>query len=100
MKRTLIFALIFGTAVIALPAVEAKAETGATAVNVEQDWRYEQRRGRSRGRGRGNSYGRTRTYITTRIVRRGWARYRETIRVTRYPNGRTRIRVIRRVRIR
>lgn len=96
MKRTLIFALIFGTAVIALPAVEARAETGSTAVNVEQDWRYEQRR----GRGRGNSYRRTRTYITTRIVRRGWARYRETIRVTRWPNGRTRSRVIRRVRIR
>jgi hypothetical protein len=94
MKRTLVFALIFGTAVIALPAVEAKAETGVTAVNIEQDYRYQRR-------GRGNAYGRrTRTYITTRIVRRGWARYRETIRVTRYPNGRTRTQVIRRIRIR
>lgn len=93
MKRTIIFALIFGTAVIALPAVEAKAETGVTAVHVEQDWRYQRR-------GRGNAYGRPRTYITTRIVRRGWARYRETIRVTRWPNGRTRSQVIRRVRIR
>jgi hypothetical protein len=100
MKRTLIFALIFGTAVIALPAVETRAETGSTAVNLEQDWRYEQRRGRGRGRGRGNSYGRPRTYTTTRIVRRGWSTYRETIRVTRWPNGRTRSQVIRRVRIR
>jgi hypothetical protein len=37
---------------------------------------------------------------TTRIVRYGRQRYRETIRVTHYPSGRTRTRVISRQRIR
>lgn len=96
MKKTLIIALMFGTALVFVPAVEAKAASTAGVTVAEQFWEGQPRRGRNRRVNRG----RTRSYVTTRIVRRWFRTYRETIRVTRYPNGRTRTQVIRRVRIR
>lgn len=83
---------MFGTIAVLVPSAQANSE--ATAVtSTEQVWRSEQPRERYNNR-------RARTYTTTRIVRRGRAVYRETIRVTRQWNGRTRTQVIRRVRIR
>lgn len=96
MKKLLILTLMFGTVVVFVPS--AQARSGAPAVvEVEQTWRGEQPRGRYNRRYNNR---RARTYTTTRIVRRGRAVYRETIRVTRQWNGRTRTQVIRRVRIR
>ncbi len=99
---------------IGAPMSEAKA---ATATSVQGQWEQPQR-GRSNDRRandrRGNdrrwndrrnndrnwNRGRAYSYVTTRVVRR-WSRtYRETIRVTRLPNGRVQTQVIRRVRIR
>lgn len=98
MKKLLIISLILGTAIVFTPAVQANTTSSAAFVETEQSWRGEQRRGRGYNRRYNNR--RISTYTTTRIVR-SWGRlYRETIRVTRYPNGRTRTQVIRRVRIR
>jgi hypothetical protein len=96
MKKLIILTLMIGTVAIFVPAVDAKSSNAVTA--EAQLWEGPQRRGRQNDRRWNNN--RTRTYTTTRVVRRGRAMYRETIRVTRYANGRTRSQVIRRVRIR
>jgi hypothetical protein len=82
---------MLGTLGFGLPSVaEAKTSTAAAAadpqirVQIGSNNRY--RRGR-------------RSYTTTRITRVGPYRYRETLRVTYLPNGRTRTRVINRVRL-
>jgi hypothetical protein len=99
MKKLLILTLMIGTVAVFVPAVEAKSSNTAVITEAQQLWEGPQRRGRQNDR-RWNNNRRTRTYTTTRVVRRGRALYRETIRVTRYSNGRTRTQVIRRVRIR
>lgn len=93
MKRAFISALIFGSAVFALPAVEANAT--APAANAAKP-RINVQIGRNR---RWNSR-RARTVTRTRITRVGFRTYRETIRTTHLPNGRVRTQVITRVRVR
>jgi len=95
MKKFLVFALMFGTLAVVVPSVEAKtaAEPSATS-NAAQDWRY-----RNRNR-RINNRRVRRTVTTTRTRWVGRQRFRETVRITYLPNGRTRTQVIRRVRIR
>lgn len=59
----------------------------------ERNWRNNQRDTRWNNR-------RVRTVTQTRIVRQGFRTFRETLRITYLPNGRTRTQIISRVRIR
>jgi hypothetical protein len=97
MKKLILSALILGTSIVAVPAIEAKTTTGMSAVDPQirvQIGRNE----RSRYDRRWNHRGRT--VITTRIERVGFRTYRETLRTTYLPNGMTRTVVIDRERIR
>lgn len=89
MKKAIILSLMLGSALVALPAVEANAATTTVAPQVitvrQRPVRYRR--------------GRTRIVTSTRITRVGAYRYRETIRTTYFANGRTRTQVISRVRI-
>jgi hypothetical protein len=90
MKKALILSLMLGTAVIALPAVDANAATPNAVtepqvIRIQRPVRYRR--------------GRTRTVTSTRITRVGPIRFRETVRTTYFANGRTRTVVIRRERI-
>ncbi len=89
MKNLLILTLMLGSLAIAVPAAEAKTAPAVT-VGPTQIWDGQPRRNR-RWR---------RSVIRTRIVRIGYRTYRERYRITYLPNGRTRIQVISRVRIR
>jgi hypothetical protein len=90
MRKVLIFALMIGSVAVFAPAAEARtASAGVSVTESAQLWS-----------GRQPRYRRTRSVIRTRIVRVGYRRYRETLRVTYYRNGRVRTQVIRRVRIR
>ncbi len=118
MKKTIIFALMFGMALAVLPPVSAAA-AATPAASADQLWEGDQRRGRYDRRDRRDrrydrrsdrrydrrydrraNRGRPYSYVTTRYVRRWFRTYRETIRVTHLPNGRTKTQVIRRVRVR
>lgn len=92
MKKFLVFSAMLGAMAFAAPSIEAKAAT-TIAVDPQVRIRVEQPR-----RGRWNNR-RVRTVTTTRVTRVGRYRYRETIRTTYLPNGRTRTQVIRRVRV-
>ena len=94
MKKLLILTLMFGTMAFVVPSVDARTATNA----VTADPQVRVQIGNSRYRRRWNNR-RARVVTTTRITRVGRYRYRETIRVTYFPNGRTRTQVIRRVRI-
>lgn len=105
MRKLLSIGLIFGSAVFTLGSTEASA-AATTVASVEttdaQVWQDRQRSRRWRGQRpqpRPRYQRGARTYTTTRIVFIGRQRYRETIRVTQLPNGRTRTQVISRVRI-
>ena len=87
MKKLFIFALMVGSIGMAAPTVEARSNATTLAASTETSQIYRQRR-RVR-----------RTVTTTRIRWVGPYRFRETIRVTYLPNGRTRTQVIRRVRL-
>ncbi|MBK9155110.1 MAG: hypothetical protein IPM25_12980 [Chloracidobacterium sp.] len=119
MKRTITTLLIVGAAIVFVPAIEAKPVVPTTNASATQQWEQDRRRGQYDRRDRRNdrrwndrrgnnrrindrrwNNGRGRSYITTRIVRRWFRTYRETIRVTYLPNGRVRTQVLRRVRIR
>ena len=94
MKKLLILSLFVACAAIVVPA--AGVNTGGIAgvameAGAPQVWT--QRRGRNRNR----RY--RRTVITTRTRWINGRRYRERIRITYLPNGRTRVRVISRVRL-
>ena len=91
MKKAIILSLVLGTAVVALPSIEANAAT-PNAVTNPQVITVRQQPARYRR-------GRTRTVTSTRITRAGAYRYRETIRTTYFANGRTRTQVISRVRL-
>lgn len=94
MKKFLVFSAMLGAMAFAVPSAEAKATAAATAVESQpRIVRVTQPR-----RNRWNNR-RARTVTTTRITRVGRYRYRETIRTTYLPNGRTRTTVIRRVRL-
>ncbi len=117
MKKTFVLGLIFSSAVLLGTALETKAAVSTAASSADQFW-DDRRRGHNDRRGRYDRYdrrdrrddrryddrrwnrGRPYSYVTTRIVRRWFNTYRETIRVTHLPNGRTKTQVIRRVRIR
>lgn len=75
-----------GAMAFVVPSIEAKSTVATVAAEPQINVQI----------GRNN---RRRSYTTTRIVRVGRARYRETYRVTYLPNGRTRSRLISRVRV-
>ena len=81
---------------VAPPAKAAESSVSAAhtvAANaVEPQWPNRIRRGRNNGR--------VRVVTQTRLVRRGRQVYRETYQVRYLPNGRTRARLISRVRVR
>lgn len=88
MKKFLVLSAMLGAMAFAIPSVQAKTAakvtSGVTAESVSaQPRRFRQRR----------------VVTRTRITRVGRYRYRETIRTTYLPNGRTRTQVIRRVRL-
>lgn len=93
MKKLLILSLILGSIAVVVP--EAKAAPATLAAEADPQIRVQV--GPQRNRRVINRRVRTRTY--TRIVNIGRNRYRETVRVTTQPNGRTRTQVISRVRI-
>jgi Ni/Co efflux regulator RcnB len=100
MKKLITSALMIGAAIVAIPSMSVLAATPAPQDMQRQDRQDNNRRDNDRrdnDRNRNNR--RERTTTTTRIVREGRFRYRETIETT-YRNGRTRTRVIRRERIR
>ncbi len=91
MKKLLILSLMLGTIAIAAPVAEAKTNGSSITTAAPQLWEGQPRRNRRWNR---------RSVIRTRIVRAGFRTYRETYRITYLPNGRTRVNVISRVRIR
>jgi hypothetical protein len=99
MKKFLVFSAILGSMVFALPPMEAKAATSATAADPQIQVRIGQpRRGRRNDNRRWNNR-RVRTTTETRVVRVGRYRYREVVRVTYLPNGRVNRQVISRSRV-
>ena len=95
MKRAIILSLMLGTAVVALPAIEANAATPNTVTNPQViTVQRQQPAGWRRGR-----RGRTRVVTSTRITQVGRVRFRETVRTTYFANGRTQTVVIRRERL-
>jgi hypothetical protein len=91
MKKLLISAIMLGTSVVFVPSIEAKA----TAMSASADPQIRVQIGRNNRR----RWRRARTVTSTRIRFVGPWRYRETIRTTYFPNGRTRTVVIRRQRL-
>jgi hypothetical protein len=92
MKKTLLLSLILTGAFAVFPIANANAAEKMSSAASPPDLQW-QDRGRHRGR-RNND----RTYIQTRVVRRGHYLYRETYRITIH-NGRTITRLISRTRI-
>lgn len=92
MKKFLIFSAMLGAMVFAVPSVEAKSTASSASADPQIQIRVGQQNRRWNNR-------RVRTVTRTRITRIGRYRYRETIRVTYLPNGRTRTQVISRTRI-
>ncbi len=83
---------MLGAMVFAVPSVEAKSTASSASADPQIQIRVGQQNRRWNNR-------RVRTVTRTRITRIGRYRYRETIRVTYLPNGRTRTQVISRTRI-
>lgn len=75
--------------------VKAVTAVGKPQVRIE----IGRRRHRDRDWPRGERVGYGRSVIQTRLVQRGWRTYRETYRVTYFPNGRTDTTLISRVRV-
>lgn len=94
MKKLLTTALLFASVIIFVPSTEAKTVSNNLAVHNAADPQINVRIGQP-GRNR-----RVRVVNRTRIVRRGFRTYRETIQTRYQPNGRVTTRVINRVRIR
>lgn len=95
MKKFIALSLLLGSAVVFTPSETKAAETSSTTTTINespQDRRWNNRRW--------NNNRRVRVVNRTRIVRRGFATYRETIQTRYQPNGRVTTRVISRVRIR
>ena len=94
MKKLLTLALLAGSIAIAAPAAEAKSINAASAadpqIRVQIGGRQNDRRFRNR---------RVVVRTITRTVGYGRNRFRETIRVTRLPNGRVTQQVISRHRV-
>ncbi|HEX8250002.1 MAG TPA: hypothetical protein VF599_17650 [Pyrinomonadaceae bacterium] len=90
MKKLLTISALLGSLIIFAPSQEAKAASAASVaepqirIQLGQDRRWRNNR---------------RSTIQTRIVRRGFATYRETYRVTYRRNGNVRTELISRVRV-
>ena len=94
MKKLIILSLFLACTAIVVPAAEAKSgEIAGAAMEAGSPQVWTQRRGRNWNR----RY--RRTVITTRTRWINGRRYRERIRITYLPNGRTRVQVISRVRL-
>ena len=94
MKKLFILSLFVACTAIAVPAAEASSRAIAgAAMEAGSAQVWTQRRGRNWNRGP------RRTVITTRTRWINGRRYRERIRITYLPNGRTRVQVISRVRL-
>lgn len=99
MKKFLALSILFGSAIMFMPAVEAKAATAekissAIELNASSAAQWQRQRNR-RWQNR-----RVRVVTRTRIVRRGYRTYREVVQYRYLPNGRVQVRVISRTRIR
>ncbi|MDQ3798477.1 MAG: hypothetical protein M3384_03415 [Acidobacteriota bacterium] len=91
MKKLLTISALLGSLIIFAPSQEASAATTTSVAEPQIRIQLGQnRRWRNRNR---------RSFIQTRIVRRGFATFRETYRVTYLPNGAVRTRLISRERI-
>lgn len=95
MKKFLTLALLLGSIAFVAPSAEAKtAESAGKSVELnaapQDGWRNNRRWNRNR----------VRTVTTTRIIRIGRQRYRETIQIRYLANGRTQTRILSRIRIR
>ena len=94
MKKLLILSLFVACTAIVVPAAEASSRAvGNAAMEAGSAQVWTQRRGRRWNRGY------RRTVITTRTRWINGRRYRERVRITYLPNGRTRVQVISRVRL-
>ena len=118
MRKFLIIAFVAASFVFVVPAAEAKTireNVTNIAVNNEPQRRYGQTRRTQRNRrieqnrryernrrynARYNNRNRVRVAYRSRIVRRGYAVYRETYQIRYLPNGRTLTRLVSRVRLR
>ena len=89
MKKVILSMLMLGSIGLAIPAAEASAATPGASASPQIKVQIGPQRNRRR----------IHTVTTTRITRVGRFRYRETIRTTYLPNGRTRTQVVSRVRI-
>ncbi|MEP7211547.1 MAG: hypothetical protein ABI791_00620 [Acidobacteriota bacterium] len=96
MKKFLVMTLLVGTGMFALPSVEANAAANTVS---EPQIRVVVGNQRNRRTNRRWNNRQRRVVTQTRITRVGRYRFRETIRTTYLPNGRTRTQVINRVRL-
>lgn len=98
MKKLLTLTFVMASLIFVVPTAQAKATSSVIEPTTIVQYRQE------RNRRYNNQYRRQnrRVYYTyhTRTVRRGFRLYRETYRITHYPNGRYTTQIIRRIRIR
>jgi hypothetical protein len=94
MKKLITLPLLLLT--FALTATFASAQS----YNPQRDRWDDRRDDRRDNRWNNRRNNRVRTVTQTRIVRQGFRTFRETLRITYLPNGRTTMQVINRVRIR
>lgn len=94
MKKALILSLVIGAGIFSVPTAEAKP-TGVSAAEPQVNVQIRPRRNRWNRWNRGQR----RVVVSTRIVRVGAYRYRETIRTTYLPNGTVRRVVVNRTRL-
>ena len=97
MKKLLALILTSVSLMLAVPNVSTVANANAATspqirVQIGRDRRYRDRDWRYR-----NGYGRT--VLQTRLVRRGWATYRETYQIRYLPNGMVQTNLVSRVRV-
>jgi Ni/Co efflux regulator RcnB len=98
MKKILALSFALSAAILAMPSSSLLAAAPAGPQDMRQE--RNDRRDRDDRNDRRDNRRRARTVTTTRIVREGRWRYRETVRTTYLSNGRTRTQVISRVRVR
>ena len=99
MRKLLISILLAASFGFVGLGTEAKADTAA-AVGTPQVRVVVGQRNNRRWRNRHfRQYAYSRTYVRTRLVRRGYATYRETYRIRQLPNGETYTTIISRVRV-
>lgn len=97
MKKVILSALILGTSIVAVPAIEAKTSASTLTANADPQVRIQI--GRNRRYNRWERRGMRRVVTTTRVRRIGFRTYRETVRRVYLPNGTVRTTVVTRQRI-